>query len=316
MRQIQIRVPGNQRPERLDVFLSHQIEHISRARVQQLIREEWIRVNGAIPLKAYLVRPHDVIDVTLPLPERPEAQPEDIPLRIVYEDDDLIVVNKAAGMVVHPAHANYSGTMVNALLYHVQDLSGINGELRPGIVHRIDKDTSGLLLVAKHDRAHRFLSAQFRAHHIEREYCAIAWGRFQKPAGTIETCIGRSPKDRKKFAVVKEGKNAITHYEVIKPFDYLALVRLRLETGRTHQIRVHLSHIGHPVFGDKTYGGANPNLAGGSHHNRQNAFNLLTLMPRQALHAKTLGFVHPTTRDFMRFDSELPDDFKAVLERV
>ncbi|HNB58627.1 MAG TPA: RluA family pseudouridine synthase [bacterium] len=258
----------------------------------------------------------DQIEVILPLPEKVEAQAEDIPIRVVYEDDDILVVNKSAGMVVHPAYANYTGTLVNALLHHVQDLSGINGELRPGIVHRIDKDTSGLLLVAKHDRAHRHLSKLFKDHNIEREYWALVWGKPKKKKDTIETLIGRSTKDRKKFAVTKEGKNAITHYELITAYESVSLIRCRLETGRTHQIRVHMNYIGHPILGDKTYGGDNPNLAGGEKKKKQHAENILALIPRQALHAKTLGFIHPTTKKMMRFDSELPDDFNAVLQLI
>ncbi len=316
MRIIHLTVAGNQGIERLDVFLSHQIENASRTRIQQLIDQERVLVNGKQPAKSYKIRPHDRIEVTLPLPEKVEAKPEDIPLSIVYEDDDLVVVNKPAGMVVHPAFSNYTGTMVNALLHHVRDLSGINGEIRPGIVHRIDKDTSGLLLVAKHDRAHRFLSQQFRTHKTEREYWALVWGNMKKKKMTIEANIGRSAKDRKKFTVVSEGKPAITHCELIEQFDGFALLRLNLETGRTHQIRVHMAHTGHPIFGDKTYGGDNPNLAGGEKKKKQHAFSLLEMMPRQALHAKTIGFVHPSTRQTMRFDSDLPHDFMSVLEKI
>jgi 23S rRNA pseudouridine1911/1915/1917 synthase len=316
MRQVQVRVAGNQRPERLDTFLAHTVEHVSRSRVQQLIGAGLVTVNGIRPPKSYRIRPHDLIDVTLPLPQKVEAVPEAIPLRIVYEDSDVVVVNKDAGMVVHPAFSNYSGTLVNALLHHIQDLSGINGELRPGIVHRIDKETSGLLLVAKHDRAHRFLSRLFREHRIDREYWAIVWGRPRKKKDTIRTLIGRHPKERKRFAVVKDGKEAVTHYEVVESFDFLSLIRVHLETGRTHQIRVHMAHLGHPVFGDKKYGGDNPNLAGGERRRRQRAEHLLTLMPRQALHAKTLGFFHPTRKEPFSFDSELPEDFLLVLEEL
>ncbi len=316
MRTIRITVAGNQGAERLDVFLSHQIENASRTRIQQLIDQERVLVNGKQPAKSYKIRPYDNIEVTLPLPEKIEAKPEDIPLTIVYEDDDLVVVNKPAGMVVHPAFSNYSGTMVNALLHHVRDLSGINGEIRPGIVHRIDKDTSGLLLVAKHDRAHRFLSQQFRAHKTEREYWALVWGHLKKKKMKVETNIGRSVKDRKKFAVVSDGKPAVTHLEVMELYDGFSLLRLNLETGRTHQIRVHMAYIGHPIFGDKTYGGDNPNLAGGDKKKKLRALNLLEMMPRQTLHAKTLGFVHPATKKTVRFDSDLPDDFQRVLKAI
>ncbi len=313
MRVYNIKVPGGQRPERLDSFVTHQVENLSRSRTVQLIDADMIRVNGKPESKSYSVRPHDEIEVILPLPEKVDAQAEEIPLEIFYEDDDLLIVNKSAGMVVHPAHANYTGTMVNALLHHVKNLSGINGELRPGIVHRLDKDTSGLLLVAKHDRAHRKLAALFHDHHIEREYWAVIWGKPKKKKGTIETIIGRSPRDRKKFAVTKVGKLAITHYEVMESFDFLSLIRLHLETGRTHQIRVHMAHIGHPVFGDPVYDGDNPNRIGHESKKIQHAKNLLELMPRQALHAKTLGFKHPTTQKIIRFESELPKDFKTLL---
>ena len=316
MRQIELIVAGNQRPRRVDTYIADSVEHLSRSRAQQLVEQTLVVVNGKPVAKSYKIKPRDVILVNLPLPEKIEAQAEEIPLNIVYEDDDLVVVNKPAGMVVHPAYSNYTGTMVNALLHHVKDLSGINGKIRPGIVHRIDKDTSGLLLVAKHDRAHRALSLLFRKHTIEREYWSLVWGKPKKNNGTIQTEIGRSTRDRKKFAVVKTGKAAVTHYEVINTFLFLSLIGLKLETGRTHQIRVHMAHLGHPVFGDKTYGGDNPNLAGTERKRRQQAENLLGLMPRQALHARTLGFIHPTTRKEMLFEAPLPSDFSAVMEKI
>lgn len=316
MQVLKIVVAMNQRPERLDTFLTHQVPDISRTRLQQLLEYGLVLVNGQRVVKSYQIKPKDSIEVTLPFAEKIEAKPEAIPLTIVYEDSDLVIVNKEPGMVVHPAFSHTSGTLVNALLHHVQDLSGINGELRPGIVHRIDKETSGLLLVAKHDRAHRVLSRFFREHRVEREYWAIVWGRLKRNRGTIETFIGRSPKERKKFAVTPLGKIAITHYEVLETFDFLSLIKLHLETGRTHQIRVHMAHLGHPVFGDKVYGGTNPNLAGPESKRRQTAENLLQLMPRQALHAKTLGFFHPTEKRMVSFDSELPEDFRSVLVKL
>lgn len=313
MRKHQVVVTAHQRPERLDSFVTRQIENLSRSRVHQLLEAGLILVNGQRKAKSYSIRPHDVIDISLPMPEPITMEAEDIPLDIVYEDADLLVINKPAGMVVHPAYSNWTGTLVNALLHHVSDLSGINGKLRPGIIHRIDKDTSGLLLVTKHDAAHRFLAQLFRTHKIEREYWALAWGHFKQKKGTIEAPVGRSPKDRKKFAVVKNGKHAVTHYEIMEELPPLSLVRLRLETGRTHQIRVHLSHTGHPIFGDRVYGGDNDRLAGGEKRKRQQARNLLEEMPRQALHAKTLGFQHPSTKKIIRLDSELPSDFREVL---
>lgn len=313
VRKHQVVVTANQRPERLDAFVTRQIENLSRSRVHQLLEAGLILVNGQRKVKSYSIRPSDVIDISLPTPEPMTMEAEDIPLDIAYEDADLLVINKPAGMVVHPAYSNWTGTLVNALLHHVNDLSGINGKLRPGIIHRIDKDTSGLLLVTKHDRAHRFLANLFRTHRIEREYWALAWGKFKNKKGTIDAPIGRSPKDRKKFAVVNTGKHAVTHYDVMETFDVLSLVKLRLETGRTHQIRVHLAHVGHPIFGDRTYGGDNDHLAGGEKRKRERARNLLEKMPRQALHAKTLGFQHPSTKKIIRLDSELPSDFREVL---
>jgi 23S rRNA pseudouridine1911/1915/1917 synthase len=216
-------------------------------------------------------------------------------------------------MVTHPAYGNYTGTLVNALLYHCNSLSTINTELRPGIVHRLDKDTSGLLVIAKNDIVHHQLAKQFVKRSIEREYWAIVWGFFKQDKGIIEASLGRSKSDRKKVAVVVEGKNAITEYGTIRTFDFLSLVRLRLKTGRTHQIRVHLAHAGHPVFGDPTYGGRNPVWGGLSGNRVRQAKYLLQLISRQALHAKTLGFIHPETKEFMKFDSELPADMKRVL---
>ena len=228
----------------------------------------------------------------------------------MYEDEYLLVVNKPAGMVTHPAYKNYSGTLVNALLYHSQSLSQPH-PLRPGIVHRLDKDTSGLLVVAKDETTHQKLSRQFANKTTEREYRAIVWGVFKAPEGIIEASLGRSKSDRKKVAVVKEGKYAVTEYEVMEQFAYLALLRLHLRTGRTHQIRVHLAHIHHPVFGDETYGGRKIAAGGIDGKKKAEAANLLEKISRQALHAKKLGFVHPVTKEFMRFDSELPEDMKT-----
>jgi 23S rRNA pseudouridine1911/1915/1917 synthase len=243
-----------------------------------------------------------------------EAKPERIPLDIVYEDDQLLIVNKPAAMVTHPAYAHYSGTLVNALLHHSRSLSSLNTEMRPGIVHRLDKDTTGLLVVAKNDTAHHLLAAQFSRRTIDREYWALVWGTFQQPTGVIEASLGRSKRDRKKVTVVEEGKPAVTEYEVLKEFDFLSLIRLKLKTGRTHQIRVHLAHIGHPVFGDPTYGGRSPTWGGLEGKRAQRAQNLLDLISRQALHAKTIGFIHPATKERVKFDSELPEDMKKVLE--
>ncbi len=246
-----------------------------------------------------------------------KAVPEDIPLNVVFEDEHLIVVNKPAGMVTHPGHGNWTGTLANALLFHCNRLSTINDpRVRPGIVHRLDKDTSGLIVAAKDDVTHASLARQFFDHTIDREYWAIVWGKLSTPRGMIEADLGRSKSDRKKFAVVEEGKFAATEYEVLKEFRYLSLVRLKLHTGRTHQIRVHLSHIGHPVFGDPTYHGRRINYGEPTPKFRQEVTNLLKIIDRQALHAKTLGFIHPVTKAHLHFDSELPDDFESVLKQI
>ncbi|MFQ5676375.1 MAG: RluA family pseudouridine synthase [bacterium] len=309
-------IPAKQAKERLDKFLTRNIASVSRARLQKLIQEELITVDGRPAKASHPVSPGEKITVCVPKPTPIDILPEKIELDIVFEDEHLLVLNKPAGMVVHPAFANYSGTLVNALLYHCGDLSSIGGRQRPGIVHRLDKDTSGLMVVAKNDRAHRSLSDQFREKSTEREYQAIAWGQFKKRKGRIETHIARSPKDRKRMTVQPTGKLAVTNYQVLETHRLHSLVRLNLETGRTHQIRVHLSFIGHPVFGDQDYGGKNRQFGGLSGDERAFAGELLEIINRQALHAKILGFTHPATSKFMRFDSELPADMKLLLERI
>jgi 23S rRNA pseudouridine1911/1915/1917 synthase len=307
-------VPSGQKKIRLDLYLAHHVENATRNKVQQAITQGRVLVNGKSIKSSYIVMPADTIQVTLTRPPRIEAQAEAIPLAIVFEDDELLVVNKPAGMVTHPAYGNYTGTLVNALLHHSNQLSGVNKELRPGIVHRLDKDTSGLLVVAKTDHAHSFLAAQFVRRTIEREYWALVWGRFKQNNGVIEAKLGRSKKDRRKVAVTSEGKTASTEYWVIKEFDFLTLLRLKLHTGRTHQIRVHLAHIGHPVFGDATYGGRNNEWGGLDRKKSHRAANLLKIIPRQALHAKTIGFKHPVSKGTMSFDSDLPEDFTKLLK--
>ena len=314
--QLRIVVPPGEHRKRLDVYLTHRVENATRNKVQQAIEAGMVLVNGKIVKSSYLLNPNDVIDITFPRPPRMDAEPEDIPLDIVFEDASLLIVNKPAGMVTHPAYNNYSGTLVNALLHHCNHLSTLNTEMRPGIVHRLDKDTTGLMVVAKNDAAHAFLAKQFAKRTIDREYWAIVWGRFKSPKGTIDANLGRSKRDRKKVAVTEDGKSAITEYEVLKEFEFLSLVRLHLKTGRTHQIRVHLAHINHPVFGDPTYGGRCNTWNGLTGKKSQFAANLLKLISRQALHAKTIGFIHPATKEFVKFDSELPDDMKEVLEAV
>ncbi|CUT00194.1 RluA family pseudouridine synthase [Candidatus Chrysopegis kryptomonas] len=317
LKEIEIIVPNVEKRERIDKFLTNQIENASRSKIEKLIESGLVLVNGHTVKPSHKISPGEKIIVKIPKEPRPELTPEPIPLDIVYEDEYLLVVNKPAGMVTHPGHGNYTGTLVNALLYHCSKLSKVNisgDEVRPGIVHRLDKDTSGLLVVAKDDETHRHLAKQFFHKTVEREYWAIVWGHFNSNRGVIEAELGRSKSDRTKFTVVKGGKPAITEYEVLEKFDFLSLVKLKLKTGRTHQIRVHLSHIGHPVFGDPTYGGRR--IAWGGIDRKKKLFvdELLKIMPRQALHAKTLGFIHPARNEFMKFDSELPDDMKKLLE--
>lgn len=302
MNEILIDVPQEYEGERIDKFLSILIKDSSRNSIQKLIEDGMVLANGKTINKKYKIKTDDEITV-LPNELKPlDAEPENIPLDIVYEDDDLLVVNKPRGMVVHPAPGNYSGTLVNALLYHCKDsLSGINGILRPGIVHRIDKDTSGLLIVAKNDRAHIGLAEQIKEHSFTREYNAIIVGHLKDNEGTVNAPIGRNPKDRKKMCVTyQNSKNAVTHYSVIDDYDGYSHVSLKLETGRTHQIRVHMAHLGHPVAGDSVYG-----------NDKKSAF-----LNGQCLHAIKIGFVHPITGEYLEFTSELPDYFTDFIRRL
>ena len=292
--------------KRLDLYVS-EVEGVTRSNAQGLIDGGFVLVNGKVQAKNYRLRAGDDVETDVPEPKELEALPENIPLNIVYEDDDIIVINKPSGMVVHPANGNESGTLVNALLYHCKgSLSGINGVIRPGIVHRIDKDTSGLLVVAKNDDSHVFLSSLLKDHGIKRIYHAILTGHLKESQGTVNAPIGRHPVDRKKMAIVKGGKEAITHYTVICEYPSFTYAKMELETGRTHQIRVHMSHIGHPLVGDTVYGG------GKTPFEKANA----SLLSGQALHAKILSFPHPKTKEIMTFECELPDDFKKLLERL
>ncbi len=311
-------IPEGKKKERIDLFLTNSIENATRNKIQKLIETNYVLVNKKIVKQNYKIQPFDIIEVTIPISPRPEkALPESIPLNIIYEDEFLMIINKPARMVTHPAFGNYTGTLVNALLYHTNNLSTINTQIRPGIVHRLDKDTSGLLVVAKDDYTHSKLAKQFSAHSIEREYSSVVWGKFKFPNGEINKNITRSKSDRKKFTVSDtEGKNAITFYEVLEEFEFTSLIKLKLKTGRTHQIRVHLAAIGHPVFGDESYGGRKIVYGNQSSKQKQKVENLLKIMQRQALHAKTLGFIHPVTKNFLRFDSELPDDFKLLLNKL
>ena len=309
-----------QGPMRLDKFLSLHVPNATRTKIQNGIELEAIKVNEKPTKASYKVKPLDVIVLSLPQPPRDtEIIPENIPLNIVYEDEEITLVNKPPGMVVHPAFGNWSGTLVNALVYHFQHLpTGRNGDIRPGLVHRIDKDTSGLLIIARSEYGMTYLAKQFFDHSIERTYFALVWGEPKEPKGTIRGHIGRSAKDRRVMDVFtdgSQGKEAVTHYEVLKSMRYVSLIKCTLETGRTHQIRAHMKHIGHPLFNDSTYGG--DRILRGTSTGSFKAFveNCFKAMPRQALHAKSLGVVHPTTRQWMQFDTELPDDFQEVLKK-
>lgn len=305
---------------RIDKFLTNRMENASRNRIQAAADSGNILVNGTAVKSSYKVKPLDRISIVMPYPRREvEILPEDIPLVIPYEDDELIIVDKPAGMVVHPGHGNYSGTLVNALTHHLKDLPLFQqGDMRAGLVHRIDKNTSGLLVVAKDERSHARLARQFFDHSIERRYVALVWGNFDEDEGTITGNIGRSRSDKLRMAVFPdgdEGKHAVTHYKVLKRYGYVTLLELKLETGRTHQIRVHMAWTGHPLFNDERYGG--DRILKGTTFSKYKQFveNCFALMPRQALHARSLGFVHPSTRKEVYFESELADDMKAVLAR-
>lgn len=313
---LRIVVPAGQKRERIDVYLTHQVENATRNKVQKAIDDGLVLVNGHSVKPSQTLTPGDVIDITFARPPRSDAVPENIPLDIVFEDEYLLVVNKPAGMVTHPAHGHYTGTLVNALLHHCQSLSAANVGLRPGIVHRLDKDTSGLMVVAKNDVVHHHLALQFSRRTIDREYWAIAWGKFKQPRGMVEATIGRSKSNRKKVVVLADGKHSLTEYEVMEQFEFLSLLRLKLKTGRTHQIRVHLTHIGHPVFGDPTYGGRSHHWGGLEGKKSQQARNLLDAIQRQALHAKTIGFIHPVRNTPMKFESNLPTDMNELLKKL
>jgi 23S rRNA pseudouridine1911/1915/1917 synthase len=316
---LDIIVDKGQEPLRIDKFLLTKIAGLTRNKLQQAIDDELVFVNDKLVKQNYKVKPEDhIIAYTFRQPESTEIIPENIPLDIVYEDDDLMVINKPYNMVVHPGHGNYSGTVVNALSYYLQT-DGDDPQLpRIGLVHRIDKDTTGLLVIGKNEHAVKFLADQFKAHTVNRKYYALVWGDVAEDEGTIDTYIGRHQRLRKIFDVYEEGeigKHAITHYKVIERLNYVTLVECKLETGRTHQIRVHMKHIGHTLFNDKTYGG--DRILKGTVYSKYKQFveNCFDIIPRQALHAKTLGFVHPTTGKNMFFESELPQDMKQVIER-
>ena len=304
MQVMEFSIEADDEGKRIDSFLSEKIEGYSRTYMQKLIEEEYCKVNGRRVKSNLKLRPGDKVVAVIPDPVPLEVEAEKIELDIIYEDSDIIIINKPQGMVVHPAHGNYSGTVVNALLEHCGSLSdynsltGINGVMRPGIVHRIDKDTSGIIVIAKTNEAHLSLSEQLKEHTITRKYIALLEGRLKDDSGRIEAFIGRNPKDRKQMAIVSiNGKNAITHYRVLERFESCTLIEAVLETGRTHQIRVHMAYLGHPVVGDTVYG------------YKKQRFDT----KGQLLHAKVLGFIHPTRKEYVEFEAALPDYFEKIL---
>lgn len=288
----------NDKGKRLDVFLNEVIEDATRSYIQKIIDNGNVQIKDKkITKSGNKLKGNETVIVNIPEDEVLDVIPQDIPLNIIYEDKDIVVINKAPGMVVHPAHGNYTGTLVNALLYHIKDLSTINGVIRPGIVHRLDKDTSGVIVVAKHDEVHTTLSDMFKEKTLEKTYICITKGIFKEKKGRVETLIGRDPKDRKKMAVVNEnGKNAISNYEVIDESNNFSLVKVRIETGRTHQIRVHMKYLNHPILGDSTYGSPTKDI------------------DRQMLHAYMLKFIHPITKKEMTVIADIPEDFKKAVK--
>ena len=314
------KVEKGQQPLRIDKYLMNFVENATRNKIQQAAKDGSIFVNGTPVKSNYKVKPNDYITVKFEHPPHEYLLvAEDIPIDIVYEDDDLLVVNKPAGMVVHPGHGNYSGTLINGLIYHFENLPN-NSSNRPGLVHRIDKDTSGLLVVAKTEQAMAHLSNQFAEKTSEREYVAIVWGNIEEEGGTVEGNIGRHPKNRLQNTVYEgdeayKGKPAVTHYKVLERLGYVTLVSCKLETGRTHQIRVHMKHIGHTLFNDERYGGEK--ILKGTSFTKYKQFveNAFKVLPRQALHAKTLGFEHPTTGEWLSFSTEIPEDMQQCIEK-
>jgi|TARA_B110000495_G_scaffold192253_1_gene196205 23S rRNA pseudouridine1911/1915/1917 synthase len=313
-------IDPKQGPVRIDKFLMEKLPDLTRNKIQELIKSGWITVNLEVVKSNYKVRPNNELVVLMPEPQREEEIiAEDLPLDIRFEDPELLIVHKPAGMVVHPAYKNWSGTLVNALLWHFKKLPEMRGnEGRPGLVHRIDKDTSGLLVIAKSEKAMKGLAKQFYDHSIERTYYALVWGEPVPTQGTIDVQLGRSFKDRRLTTAFPDGdfgRRAVTHYKTLQSFRYVSLIQCNLETGRTHQIRAHMKYIGHPIFNDVTYGG--DQILKGTLFTKYKQFvqNCFKIMPRQALHAKTLGFVHPLTKEAVRLDSDLPTDFTEVLAK-
>lgn len=314
-----ITVDKGQAPLRIDKFLVNRLGNASRNRIQNAADAGNILVNGKAVKSSYKIKPSEVISIVLAYPPRDtEVYPENIPLDIVYEDKDIVLINKPPGMVVHPGYNNYTGTLVHGLAYHFQHLPHLPGnESRPGLVHRIDKDTSGLILVSKNELAMTFLARQFFEHTITRKYTALVWGDLEQD-GSVQGFIGRSLKDRRVMSIYdseEKGKHALTHYKVIERFDYVTLIECQLETGRTHQIRAHMKHIGHPLFNDAVYGG--DKILKGTVYSKYRQFidNCFAILPRQALHAQSLGFIHPSTKKYMLFEVPLPEDMQQLIEK-
>jgi len=309
-------IPKKQSRERLDIYLANQLPNLSRNQIQIAIKQGLVTVDDETVKPGYILHPNQIIKIKTEKRDPPEILPEAIPLDICYEDEYLLVINKPPDMVVHPAAGNYSGTLVNALLGHTDEMNVFDNIDRPGIVHRIDKDTSGLLVVAKNEIILARLAEQFSKKTALRRYHAFIWGSPKKRSGRIDSPVGRSVRDRKIMAVTESGKKAVTYYQTLEIFPLISYIELKLETGRTHQIRVHMRSIGHPVFGDQTYDGRGTQLGGRNQHDLAFARELLEMMPRQALHAKTLGFVHPATGRELYLDSELPEDMALLKKRL
>ena len=309
-------VADHQERERLDRYLARQVGDLTRSKIQSMIRESRILVNNKSVRVSTMINPGDTVVIEYPTLPPARAVPEPIPLDIIYEDDALIALSKQPGMVVHPAHGHRSGTLVNALLHHSDTLSGVGGKFRPGIVHRLDKDTSGFMIIAKSDEVHHNLAKQFSSRQVEKEYHAVVWGKFPKPEGSVEAPLGRHPKDRKSFAVVAGGKESQTEYQVLDEYDFLSLVSLKPLTGRTHQLRVHMSHTGHPIFGDGVYRGRNPRLGSLHPTQRTAAVKFLELMPRVALHSQRLRFHHPIRKKLMEIVCPWTEDFRQLVETL
>ncbi|MDP8239727.1 MAG: RluA family pseudouridine synthase [Candidatus Hatepunaea meridiana] len=316
LRKIEIRIPLGKEPERLDIFLARQVGELTRSRAQMMINEGAITINGSTVKTSHKVRPDELIKLEVLSRPPLDLEAEDIPLDIVWEDKWLVVINKPAGMVVHPACGNRSGTLVNALLHHYGELAKTDDPERPGVVHRLDKETSGLLVVCKRDPALSRLADQFRKHTVKREYRAITWWQMPKWEGLIDKPIGRDPRDRRKYTIRSDGKPARTHWELLEKYEYLNYISIRLETGRTHQIRVHTLSEEHPIFGDPDYSGRNRQLGRLTSGQRRKVAGYFEKITRQMLHAKTLGFKHPITRRDVYFESELPEDFAWLLSEL